>query len=71
MKFTEEQRKRINRLLEEGEEYQRQTGNKTYTIEEVRNEILKQYYKHLEEWNISKKNTTNLKKKEENSYKYL
>ena len=33
--FTPEERARIDRLLAEGEEYQRQHGNKRYTIEEV------------------------------------
>ena len=33
--FTPEERVRIDRLLAEGEEYQKRTGNKTYTLEEV------------------------------------
>ena len=35
MEFTEEQRKRINALLAEGEEYNKKMGNKTYTHEEA------------------------------------
>ncbi|MBP3255756.1 MAG: hypothetical protein J6M60_04640 [Clostridia bacterium] len=35
MDFTEEQRKRIDELLAEGEENNKKNGNKTYTHEEV------------------------------------
>ena len=33
--FTPEEREYIDRMLEEGEEWQRTHGNKTYTHEEV------------------------------------
>ena len=45
MKFTPEQRKRIDALLAEGEEMQRRNGNKTYSEEEFWNLV----YKDLEE----------------------
>ena len=35
MEFTDAQRKRIDALLAEGEEYNNRMGNKTYTHEEV------------------------------------
>ena len=38
--FTKEEKQRINRLLEEGEEMQRQNGNKLYTDEEIWKPIL-------------------------------
>ena len=71
MKFTTEERKKIDRLLEEAKEYQKQNGNKTYTIEEVEKEVYEQYKRHLEEWNKSKINNVNVKKKEDILYKYL
>lgn len=46
--FTKEEKQRINRLLEEGEEMQRQNGNKLYTDEEVWKPILgEEYYNEL------------------------
>lgn len=46
--FTEEEKERINYLLEEGEEIQRQNGNKLYTDEEVWKPILgEKYYNEL------------------------
>ena len=49
--FTPEERARIDRLLVEGEEYQRTHGNKQYTIEEMWGEIMEQHYKFLQEFN--------------------
>lgn len=46
--FTYEEKQRINRLLEEGEEIQRQNGNRLYTDEEVWKPILgEEYYNEL------------------------
>lgn len=36
IKFTPEERKIIDRLLEESDEIQRRNGNRTYTIEEMK-----------------------------------
>ena len=47
MKFTAEERRIIDRLLEEGEEMQRQNGNRLYTEEEVWGAILEEHYKYL------------------------
>ena len=44
--FTKEEKQRINRLLEEGEEMQRQNGNKLYSHDEVWGKLLgEKYYK--------------------------
>ena len=48
--FTKEERARIDRLLEEGEEEQKRNGNKTYTLEEVMGEIMEQYYKDVQNY---------------------
>lgn len=46
--FTDEEKQRINRLLEEGEEVQRQNGNRLYTDEEVWKPILgEKFYNEL------------------------
>ena len=46
--FTDEEKQRINRLLEEGEEMQRQNENRLYTDEEVWKPILgEEYYNKL------------------------
>ena len=46
--FTKEEIERIDRLLEESDEEQRQNGNKLYTHDEVWGEILgEEYYKSL------------------------
>lgn len=46
--FTDEEKQRINRLLEEGEEMQRQNGNRLYTDEEVWKPILgEEFYNEL------------------------
>ena len=46
--FTKEEKQRINRLLEEGEEMQRQNGNRLYTDEEIWKPILgEEYYNEL------------------------
>lgn len=44
MQFTKKERERIDSLLEEGREIQRQNGNRLYTDEEVWGEILGEYY---------------------------
>ena len=41
MEFTDEQRKRIDALLAEGEEYNKKMGNKKYTHEEFWNLVNK------------------------------
>ncbi len=51
MQFTDEEMKIIDRLLEEGEEMQRQNGNKRYTLEETWGELLEHHYKVLQNWN--------------------
>ena len=48
--FSPEERARIDRLLEEGEEYQKAHGNKTYTLDEVMGEIMEQYYKDIQNY---------------------
>lgn len=50
MQFTDEERKIIDKLLEEGEEMQRQCGNKRYTLEEVWGELMEIYHKDLQNW---------------------
>jgi hypothetical protein len=40
MQFTDEERKIIDRLLEESDEEQRQNGNKLYSHEEVWGQLL-------------------------------
>ena len=46
--FTKEEKQKINRLLEEGEEIQRQNGNKLYTDEEMWKPILgEEFYNEL------------------------
>jgi len=44
MQFTKKEKERIDRLLEEAEEMQRQTGNKLYSHEEVWGPILGEDY---------------------------
>ncbi len=48
--FTPEERARIDRLLAEGEEYQRQHGNKRYTMEELRGRMRELYNSYLQNW---------------------
>lgn len=50
MQFTDEERRIIDKLLEEGEEMQRQNGNKRYTLEEVWGELLEIYHRDLQNW---------------------
>ena len=46
--FTDEEKQRINRLLEEGEAMQRQNGNRLYTDEEIWKPILgEEFYNEL------------------------
>ena len=46
--FTKEEKERINSLLEEGEEIQRQNGNRLYTDEEIWKPILgEDFYNEL------------------------
>ncbi len=46
--FTKKERERIDQLLKEGEEIQRQNGNRLYTDEEVWKPILgEKYYNEL------------------------
>ena len=46
--FTKEEKQKINRLLEEGEEIQRQNGNRLYTDEEMWKPILgEEFYNEL------------------------
>jgi len=56
MKFTDEERKIIDRLLEEGEEMQRQNGNKTYTHEEVWKTLREVHNRNLQNY-LSQKRT--------------
>jgi len=48
MQFTDEEMKIIDRLLEEGEEMQRQNGDKTYTLEEMWGAVLEHHYKVIQ-----------------------
>ena len=50
MQFTDEERKIIDKLLAEGEEMQRQCGNRIYTTEEVWGELMEIYHKDLQNW---------------------
>ena len=51
--FTKEEKQKINRLLEEGEEIQRQNGNRLYTDEEMWKPILgEEFYNKLVEEEI-------------------
>ena len=46
--FTKKEKQKINRLLEEGEEKQRQNGNRLYTDEEMWKPILgEEFYNEL------------------------
>lgn len=49
--FTPEEREYIDRLLEEGREWQRTHGNKQYTLDEVMNEIYRIHEKEGHEYN--------------------
>ena len=50
MKFTDEERKIIDRLLEEGEEMQRQPGSRYYTLEEVRGTLMEVHNRNLQNY---------------------
>ena len=47
MHFSDEEIERIDRFLAEGEEYQRQHGNQTYSIEELWGAVLEEHYKYI------------------------
>lgn len=48
MQFTQEQRERIDKLLHESDEMQKQEGSKYYTTEEVWGAILEQYHRDIQ-----------------------
>lgn len=50
MKFTEEQRKIIDKLLAEADEIQKLPDSRYYTVEEVWKELMEQYHKDLDVW---------------------
>lgn len=48
--FTDKERARIDRLLEESEEMQRQNGNRLYTQEEVWGAIMEVHNRNLQNY---------------------
>jgi hypothetical protein len=54
MQFTAEERKIIDRLLEESDEMQRQPGSKYYTTEEVWETLMEVHNRNLQNY-LSKK----------------
>lgn len=56
MKFTAEERRIIDRLLEEGEEMQRQPGSRYYTHEEVWKTLREVHNRNLQNY-LSQKRT--------------
>ena len=57
MKFTEEQRKIIDRLLEESDEMQKLPGSRYYTSEEIRMQLRELYNRDVQ--NSIQNNCTN------------
>ena len=47
MHFTDEEIERIDRFLAEGEEYQRQHGNETYSLEEFFGGLMEKEYRQI------------------------
>lgn len=48
MNFTDEERKIIDRLLEESDELQKQEGSKYYTSKEIWGALKEQYHKDIQ-----------------------
>lgn len=48
MQFTKKERERIDRLLKESDEMQKQEGSRYYTTEEVWGAILEQYNRDIQ-----------------------
>jgi len=73
MKFTDEERKIIDTLLEEGEEMQRQNGNRRYTEEELWNYFFNRFENDMKK--ARKNKIYNIKtffiEKGEKHYKHL
>lgn len=73
MQFTDEERKIIDRLLEESDEEQRKNGNKLYSHEEVWNYFLDKFKNDMKKTRKNKRYNikTYFMPKGEKNYKYL